>query len=253
MTIAGSDSSCGAGAQADLRVFSACGVFGTTILTALTAQSPEAVTAVQGLDADFVEAQLRAVLSSLPVSAIKTGMLWSQEVIERVVDVLQAYPEVPLVVDPVMIATSGARLVTESAIACYQQQLLPLATVITPNIDEAEVFLGYTIERANQEQAARELSAQAGAAVLLKGGHLGGAPTDLLCDGEEIIRWEHAWIDKVNTHGSGCMLSAAICAELGKGKELSEAVGAALSFLQVALQHPFELHPELYLAGVEGA
>ena len=217
MSIAGSDSSGGAGIQADLRVFSACGVYGTTVLTALTAQNPQGVTAVQGLEAEFVKAQAQAVLQ-LPVHAIKTGMLWSKEIVAYVAHLLEENPHLQAVVDPVMIATSGAKLLTDEAIDNYKTMLLPKATLITPNIDEAEVLLGQSIERSTQAAAAKRLFDLFGTPVLLKGGHLEGAPTDLLFDGNNMFGWHHDWIEEVNTHGSGCMLSAAICAELAKKK-----------------------------------
>ncbi|MBM74132.1 MAG: bifunctional hydroxymethylpyrimidine kinase/phosphomethylpyrimidine kinase [Proteobacteria bacterium] len=249
MSIAGSDPSGGAGIQADLRVFSARGVYGTTVLTALTAQNPEEVTAVQGLEDHFVKAQAEAVLK-LPVRGIKTGMLWSKEIVACVALLLDNNPQIPTVVDPVMIATSGAKLLTDEAIENYKTMLLPRATLITPNIDEAEMLLGESIDRSNQEEAARELFDLFGSSVLLKGGHLEGSPIDILFDGNKVVRWEHDWIDEVNTHGSGCMLSAAICAELAKGKGLVESVDLGLNFLQKALNNAVKIAKSISLANV---
>ena len=252
LSIAGSDSSSGAGIQVDLRMFNTLGTYGTTAITALTAQNPAEVTAVQGMEPDFVKAQIETVAKALPVAAIKTGMLWSAGVIQTVADFLQANPEIPCVVDPVMIATSGAKLVADEAIEVYKTQLLPRAALMTPNIDEAQVLLDdETIDGANQEQAARELGEKYRCAVLLKGGHLHGDPVDLLFENGEVYRWTHPRLDNVNTHGSGCMLSAAITAYLAQGKSLREAVDAGLKAVHHVLSHPVEPAPDLVLAGVE--
>lgn len=254
MSIAGSDSSCGAGVQADLRMFSARGVYGATVITALTAQNPHEVTGVVGLEAGFVRLQIDTVLEALPVAALKTGMLWSAEIIQTVADTLTERPQLPSVIDPVMIATSGARLVTEEAIEVYRTQLLPRCTLMTPNLDEAQVLLEQgPIGVTGLEAAARKLAELFGCAVLLKGGHLEGDPVDLLVDGQQIHRWEHPRLDGVNTHGSGCMLSAAITAELAKGLSLFEAVDQGLAATHSALSHPQRLVDELNLPGIEAA
>ncbi len=252
LSIAGSDSSAGAGIQVDLRMFSALGTYGTTAITALTAQNPAEVTAVVGMEADFVKAQIETVAKGMPLSALKTGMLWSADVIQVVADFLRDNPNIPGVVDPVMIATSGAKLVADEAIKIYKTQLLPRAALMTPNIDEAQVLLdGATIEAVNQEEAARELSKRYRCPVLLKGGHLEGDPVDLLFEKGEVYRWTQARLENVNTHGSGCMLSAAITSYLAHGKSLREAVEKGLKTIHKVLANPVEPADGLVLAGVE--
>ena len=254
MSIAGSDSSGGAGIQVDLRMFAARGVYGTTVLTALTAQNPSEVRAVQGLDTDFVRTQIETVLDAMPVAAIKTGMLWSADIINMVAETLKKHPQIPCVVDPVMIAASGAQLITDDAVEAYQTQLLPQCTLATPNLDEAKVLLGNaSIDRDSQEDAAKELYEQLGCHILLKGGHLQGDPVDLLFDGTKVFRFEQKRLNNINTHGSGCMLSAAIAAELAKGQALEIAVQAALNAVHRALAHPSVLTAKLSLAGVVAA
>ncbi|MEC7986843.1 MAG: bifunctional hydroxymethylpyrimidine kinase/phosphomethylpyrimidine kinase [Myxococcota bacterium] len=252
LSIAGSDTSCGAGIQVDLRMFSACGVFGTTVLTALTAQNPYEVTAVHGLPADFVRAQVDAILTRLPVTAIKTGMLWSPEIIDVVVETAKRYPHIPIVVDPVMIATSGAKLISDDAIEKYKRDLLPLCALATPNADEAKALLeSQTITKKTQRLSAKAFFEQYGCPILLKGGHLEGDPIDLLYDGKTFQDWVHPRIQTVNTHGSGCMLSAAITAELAKSRSLGEAVSLGLDRIHEVLSHPVSLTADLELANVE--
>ena len=252
MTIAGSDSSGGAGIQADLRMFSARGVYGTTVLTALTAQNPNAVTAVVGLEPEFVRAQIDTVLAEFPVQAVKTGMLWSAEIIEAVAECVTRH-QLTTVVDPVMIATSGAKLISDDAISNYKQVLFPHAALITPNLDEACALLGRTsIQRSDQEGAAMALYDTYGVPVLLKGGHLDGAPVDLLYDGSQTYQWTHDRIDSVNTHGTGCMLAAAITAELAKGAPLSTACASGLDAVHQSLLSASPLTPEHRLANIEG-
>lgn len=252
LSIAGSDSSAGAGIQVDLRMFSALGTYGTTAITALTAQNPAEVTAVLGMEPDFVKAQIDTVAKGMPLAALKTGMLWSADVIQVVADFLRENPNIPGVVDPVMIATSGAKLVADEAIEIYKTQLLPQAALMTPNIDEAQVLLDdTTIGAENQEKAARELSERYRCPVLLKGGHLEGDPVDLLFEKGEVYRWTHARLDNVNTHGSGCMLSAAITSYLAHGKSLREAVEKGLKTIHKVLANPVEPSTGLLLANVE--
>jgi len=252
LSVAGSDSSGGAGIQVDLRMFSALGTFGTTAITALTAQNPGQVKAVVGMEAEFVKAQIDAVFEALPVRAMKTGMLWSAEVIQAVAEFLKANPGVACVVDPVMIATSGAKLVADEAIDVYKTELLPRATLITPNIDEAQVLLdGRTIGSDDQAEAAQALSERYRCAVLLKGGHLPGDPVDLLFEKGEVYRWTNRRLENVNTHGTGCMLSAAITAYLAHGKSLKEAVEKGLVAVHHALAHPVIPAEGLALAGIE--
>ena len=252
VSIAGSDSSGGAGIQMDLRVFSALGTYGCTVLTALTAQNPKEVNAVEGMSQDFVRQQADAVFTYFSVGAFKTGMLWSKEIIDLAADIVAKNPQIPSVVDPVMIASSGAKLVSDDAINSYRENLLPKCTIMTPNLDEAQVLLdGKNIDRKTQEDAARELGEKYGCAVLLKGGHLEGDPCDILYLDSQIYRWTHRRLQDINTHGSGCLLSAAITSNLAKGRPLKSAVEESLKFLRKAIANPITPRPELALAGIE--
>ncbi|MEE2959535.1 MAG: bifunctional hydroxymethylpyrimidine kinase/phosphomethylpyrimidine kinase [Myxococcota bacterium] len=252
VSIAGSDPSAGAGIQADLRMFSALGVYGTTVVTALTAQNPDRVTGVLGVEAGFVRAQINALFEALPIAAMKTGMLWSSEIITTVAHTAHENPAVALVVDPVMIATSGAQLVAHKAIDTYKRELLPRCTLMTPNIDEAQVLLGgETIDAQNQEDAARTLGETFGCAVLLKGGHLTGDPIDLLWEEGRVHSWKKKRLHSVNSHGSGCTLSAAVTAFLAHGQTLPKAVQAAIQTVHTALLNPVTPAPGLHLAGLE--
>ncbi len=254
LSIAGSDSGGGAGIQADLRTFSATGVFGTTAITAVTAQNLDGVHEVVGLSPSMVEAQVAAVLDGFEVAAIKTGMLWSAEIVDRVASLLSRREHGPVVVDPVMVATSGDRLLQDDAVDVYRQQLFPVSTVITPNLDEAALLLGgQPIERSRMDQAAETLAAELGCAVLLKGGHLSGDPLDLLWQRGQITRWERPRISGTNTHGSGCMLSAALAAQLARGAGLVDACDRALRFVHEVLAAPHNLAGDVHLAGIERA
>jgi hydroxymethylpyrimidine kinase/phosphomethylpyrimidine kinase len=253
LSIAGSDSGGGAGIQADLRTFTRLGVFGTTAITAVTAQNLAGVRAVTGLSADAVEAQVEAVLAGFGVGAIKTGMLWSAGIIERVAATLSGRA-IPIVVDPVMVATSGARLLQEDAISAYREVLIPSCSLLTPNLDEAAVLLDVArIDEEHIDETALTLGQRFGCAVLLKGGHLAGDPVDVLWHQERWTRWRHARIHGVNTHGSGCMLSAAIAAWLARGAELVTACERGLGFVHHALAAPLELAGGVRLAGIEYA
>lgn len=217
----------------DLRVFRRLGVLGTTAITAVTAQNLEGVTDVAGIEPETLTAQVQAVLDGFDVRAIKTGMLWSRESVESVVAVL-ARPDAPVVVDPVMIATTGARLLDNGAIEAYGP-LLRRAALVTPNLDEADVLAGRTIDRDDLHAEAERLVDRLGTAVLLKGGHLARAPRDVLATGTETIAWDHDRIAGINSHGSGCMLSSAITARLAVGDALVDAVAAGLAFAHDAL------------------
>ncbi len=252
LTIATSDSGAGAGIQADLLTMSSRGVFPTTVLCALTAQSPAEVTAVAQLETSFIEAQLETIFRYFTIRAAKTGMLFSARNIETVSSFLERHPEVPLVVDPVMVATSGAVLLQADAIETLRQRLLPRAQLITPNLDEAGVLVGETpttIE--GMRKAGAQLVELFGTGVLLKGGHLTDSPVivDLLClPGEDQpIEFAHNRIENINTHGSGCTLSAAITAELAKGHLLSVAVERALDYLESTLHNPKRVQGEHFI------
>lgn len=254
LSVAGSDSGGGAGIQADLRAFSRLGTFGTTAITAITAQNLSGVTDVHGVPVATVRAQIEAVLAGFDVRAAKTGMLWSAEIVSTVARIRQQGRVRHWVVDPVMVATSGARLLKEDAIAAYKRELLPGASLATPNLDEAAVLLERgPIERGEIDAVARELERSLGCAVLLKGGHLQGDPVDLLCVGGQLTRWAHPRLAVVNTHGTGCMLSAAIAAQLGLGATLQDACAKGLAFVADALSQPWEIAAGVKLAGIERA
>ncbi|HEY7148530.1 MAG TPA: bifunctional hydroxymethylpyrimidine kinase/phosphomethylpyrimidine kinase [Gaiellaceae bacterium] len=221
LTIAGSDSGGGAGIQADLKAFAAAGCFGTSAIVALTAQNTLGVSAVQELPPGFVEAQLDAVFSDIGVDAAKTGMLFSRELIDTVADFLASHP-VPLVVDPVMVASSGAKLLQDDAADALVERLFPLATVVTPNLIEARALAG---EGSRRELAERihELGAPA---VVVTGGH-GEDAVDYLFDGEHHVEIEVERHDVAATHGAGCTHSATLAAVLAKGLSLEEAARTA--------------------------
>jgi len=238
MTIAGSDSGGGAGIQADLKTFTALGVFGTSAITCLTAQNPAGVRGIQAAPPRMVALQMETVASYFRLAAAKTGMLYSAAIIEAVARSLRKLRIPWIVVDPVMIATSGARLLRRNAEQALRERLLPLARVITPNVPEAEVLLGRRIDDAAEaEAAAGQLARRFRTACVLKGGHLAGSiVTDLLYAGEHLYRFRAARL-KGATHGTGCMFSAALCALLARGKALPEAVRGAQSYVHSVLEN----------------
>lgn len=238
LTIAGSDSSGGAGIQADLKTFSALGVYGASVITALTAQNTQGVAEVLVVPADFVLAQMRAVAADLKVGAIKIGMLGEVAVIEAVAEGLKDFAGVPVVLDPVMVAASGDSLLDPDAVETLRSTLMPLATVITPNLAEAALLLQEPQARNEYEMAGQALKLRDGGAnaVLIKGGHAEGETAlDLLFDGEEPLSFEAPRAETKNTHGTGCTLSAAIAAELAKGATLAEAVEDAKEYVTAAI------------------
>jgi len=244
LTIAGSDSSGGAGIQADLKTFSAFAVYGASAIAALTAQSTRGVAGVEPVAASFVVAQIEAVLADLDVAAIKTGMLANAAIVEAVARCLRAAPPRPLVVDPVMVATSGDVLLAADAVEAMKYQLIPLASLITPNLPEAARLLGAKAAADDAEAIgqAKALHALGCGAVLLKGGHGAGAEAvDILCDGAGVERFVRPRLDTPHTHGTGCTLSAAIAALLAQGVALREAVGRAKAFVWQALEAGREL------------
>jgi hydroxymethylpyrimidine/phosphomethylpyrimidine kinase len=238
LTIAGSDSSGGAGIQADLKTFSALGVYGASAITALTAQNTRGVRGIFEVPADFVVAQIDAVMSDLDVRAAKTGMLANGAIVSAVARALDACPAVPLVCDPVMVATSGDVLLAPDAVAAYKDQLIPRATLITPNLPEAarllEALPAATLSE--MEEQARALLKLGSSAVLLKGGHAtGGVAIDILAWKGRLERLEAPRIETPHTHGTGCTLSAAVAALLARGAGLEEAVRGAKTFVWRAL------------------
>lgn len=239
LTIAGSDSGGNAGIQADLRAFHAYRLHGCTVLAALTAQNPFGVSAVHDVPPEFVAAQLDAVLGIYNIRALKTGMLSNASVIEAVADRLRGHPEIRKVIDPVMVATSGAKLILDSAVATLKSTLLPIATLVTPNIPEAAVLCGASLAPA---EMAKRISGEFGIAVLVKGGHAeGGAAIDTLCDSDGSIHefTSPRIANPVSTHGTGCSLAAALAAELALDRNLSDAVQGAKNFVHCAISSSF--------------
>ncbi len=238
LTIAGSDSGGGAGIQADLKTFAALGVHGTTAITCLTAQNPREVRGIQAARPAMVGQQLDALFLELQPHAVKTGMLYSASIIRTVADHLRPHRGVPLIVDPVMVSTSGAPLLQDAAIRILQRELLPLATLVTPNLDEAEILTGLTLrEPEDLRVAVRDLFDRFGNAWLIKGGHWrGGAEAvDLFYDGETELLLSAPLIKGVSTHGTGCTYSAAIAGYHAQGCSLSEAVQQAKEFITQAI------------------
>jgi hydroxymethylpyrimidine/phosphomethylpyrimidine kinase len=257
LTIAGSDSGGGAGIQADLKTFAALRCHGTSAITCLTAQNPRGVTGIQPVAPRLVRQQIEAVFAELPPRAVKTGMLFSSAIIRNAAVALAAAPRVPLVVDPVMVATSGAVLLQPAAIRALQHLLLPRATLITPNLDEAELLLGRRLRSLDDLfAAAEELHQRFGAAVLVKGGHLklGAEAVDVLFDGRRFTVLKARRIRGVSTHGTGCTYSAAIAAGLARGQSLSGAVRAAKRFITRAIARSYRAahHPTLNWSAAAG-
>jgi hydroxymethylpyrimidine/phosphomethylpyrimidine kinase len=230
LTIAGSDSGGGAGIQADLKAFAAAGCFGTSAIVALTAQNTLGVTAVQELPSEFVEAQLEAVFSDIGADSAKTGMLFSRELIDTVADFLAVH-RVPLVVDPVMVASSGAKLLEDDAVAVLVDRLFPLAAVVTPNFMEAEALAGSGARR----ELAERIHGLGAAAVIVTGGH--GDPVDHLYDGEQHVEIDVERYDVAATHGAGCTHSATLAALLAKGLSLEDAAREAAQVASDAVRN----------------
>lgn len=238
LTIAGSDSGGGAGIQADLKTFAALGVHGTSAVTCLTAQNPKGVRSVQTCRPAVVRDQIEAVFEALPPRAVKTGMLFSTAIIREVVAVFSRRGRPPLVVDPVMVATSGASLLQPAAVRVLREQLLPLATLVTPNLDEAGLLLGRRVDSVEGlRAAARDLHARWGCAALVKGGHLRGlrAAVDVFYDGREELLLSAPFVRGVSTHGTGCTYSAAIAGYLARGLALPAAVRQAKEYISQAI------------------
>lgn len=245
LTIAGSDSGGGAGIQADLKTFSALGVFGCSAIASLTAQNTQGVQGVLPIPPAFVQQQIQSVLSDIRVGAIKTGMLATADIIAAVADSLRAYPAIPLVLDPVMVATSGDRLLAEDAIQTLIETLMPLATIITPNLHEAAVLLNTTVATnlEQMEQQGTQILALGARAVLMKGGHTDGdKATDLFITSTGMEAFSAPRLATKNTHGTGCTLASAIAAGLAKNLSLNDAVKAAKEYLHHALANSEKLH-----------
>ena len=237
LTIAGSDSSGGAGIQADLGTFSAFKVYGASVLTALTAQNTTGVRAIFDVTAQFVAQQLDAVLDDLVVAAAKTGMLARTPIIEALSERLRSRPVPFLVVDPVMVAASGDLLLDPAATAAMRDLMVPLATLVTPNLREAEVLTGRVVTTvAQMRDAARALVDLGAGAALVKGGHLAGAATDIFFDGDRMREFTASRIATRNTHGTGCTLSAAVTAGLALGNDWETAIANAKSYVTRAIK-----------------
>ncbi|MCZ8155049.1 MAG: bifunctional hydroxymethylpyrimidine kinase/phosphomethylpyrimidine kinase [Leptospira sp.] len=250
LTIAGSDTGGGAGVQADLKTFSSLSTFGTTVFTCLTAQNPDGVSAIHEIPASFIKQQLSAVLDYFPVNAAKTGMLFSKSIIMTVGEILAKHKEIKVVVDPVMIATSGAKLLQDDAIESMKSTLIPLATLLTPNLDEASHLLGEHIASYDElEKAAKNLYDLFHVPILLKGGHLKNAidAVDVLFDGKSIYEFKKKYLQNKNTHGTGCTYSSAITAYLARGMSLVEAVGHAKEYIHSALENSIQTGKVLHM------
>jgi hydroxymethylpyrimidine/phosphomethylpyrimidine kinase len=242
LTIAGSDSGGGAGIQADLKTFSALGVYGMSVLTAITAQNTLGVTAVADIPVDIISAQIDAVLSDIGADAVKTGMLSSAEIIETVADGMGRHKVARLVVDPVMVATSGDRLLRPDAVETLRSVLLPMATVATPNLPEAEMLLGRSVASVSEmREAARALADLGPQSVIVKGGHLEGDAVDVFYDGTDMLELSAKRIDTTSTHGTGCTLASAIAANLALGHGLSDSVRNAKAYLTEAIAHAYQV------------
>lgn len=244
LSIAGSDPSGGAGIQADLKAFSARGVFGMAALTALTAQNTQGVSAVHVLPPEFVARQIRDVFADIRVDAVKIGMIANADVAEAVADALAPHRGIPVVLDPVMIAKGGAALLDPQAVETLMRKLLPLSTLVTPNLPEAAALTGLpeARDRAEMTAQARALLALGPAGALVKGGHLGGATSPDILAGPAGETWFEAERTQTkNTHGTGCSLSSAIAAELAKGAEPAAAVARAKAWLAEAVARAGEL------------
>ena len=248
LTIAGSDSGGGAGIQADLKTFAALGVHGTSAIACLTAQTPKRVLAVEPCSPKMLRQQIEAVFAELPPAAVKTGMLFTAKNIAVVADFFRnAKPKnknLNLIVDPVMVATSGARLLQPAAEKVLTEKLLPLAALVTPNLDEAEILAAQKIRSPEQMRAAaRKIQARFGCAVLLKGGHLKNSreALDIFFDGETELLLTAPFVRGVSTHGTGCTYSAAICAALARGHALPHAVEIGKNFITAAIFNSYKI------------
>ena len=246
LTIAGSDSSAGAGIQADLKTFSALGVYGLTAVTCIVAEIPGKVSRIEALSAAIVREQIEVLVRNFPIGAIKTGLLCSTEIIFAVAKAIKGIhrsdrPRVPLVIDPVIVATSGDPLLEPAAIEAYEKQLIPLASLITPNLDEAERLLGTKIKDPQaMHRAGKDLERKFATAILLKGGHLtGDHAIDLLFADGTVTEFSEPFVRGVATHGTGCTYSAAITAGIASGLSLEEAIRRAKQFVTNAIARRF--------------
>ena len=242
LTIAGSDSSGGAGIQADLKTFAALGTYGMSVITAVTAQNTCGVTMVQNIDEKVVEAQINAVFDDIRVDAVKIGMVSDKQIIKTIAARLRFYKPAIIVVDPVMVSKSGYRLLDPDACETLIKELLPIATLVTPNLPEAAVIVGYDVtNKEDMRKAARDIIALGAKSVLMKGGHLQDSADDLLYDGNEEIWFTGERINTKNTHGTGCTLSSALAANLALGSSLSDAVRISKDYISLAISNALDI------------
>ncbi|MBS3135725.1 bifunctional hydroxymethylpyrimidine kinase/phosphomethylpyrimidine kinase [Candidatus Woesearchaeota archaeon] len=247
LTIAGSDSGGGAGIQADLKTFAALGVWGSSVIVAITAQNTIEVTAVHNIPESVITAQIDAVMSDIGADAVKIGMLSNKAIIECVAASITKHKMKKVVLDPVMVAASGAKLLEDSAIESLKNELFGLSMIITPNIPEAEVITGVKIpDSKGMKEAARKIAAYGSKAVLIKGGHLSGDVVDILYIDGRFIEFKNKRIKKEG-HGTGCTLSSAISAYLAKGEDIENAVSKAISFVHSALEAGFKVGEKNYV------
>jgi hydroxymethylpyrimidine/phosphomethylpyrimidine kinase len=242
LTIAGSDSGAGAGIQADLETFAALGVYGTSAITAITAQNTVGVTQVLALNPNLVGAQIDAIIDDIGADALKTGMLANKAIIDTVAKKIREHHLKNVVVDPVMVATSGDVLIQKNAVAALRNKLIPLATIVTPNIPEAEELTGMKLRTsADIEEAARRIIRLGAKNVIIKGGHGSGPAVDLFYDGKKFTALNAPRIRTENTHGTGCTFSAAIAAYLAKGERLERAVALAKKYITDSIRFSFTI------------
>lgn len=242
LTIAGSDSSGGAGIQADLKTFSALGVYGMSAIVSVTAQNTQGVADVEDLSPKIIGEQIEAVFNDIPVGAVKIGMVSNSRAIKMIADKLRKFQPLFIVLDPVMVSKSGFDLLKPEARQALIQELLPLATVTTPNLSEAERLTGLEVRNLEEMKAAAKVIFSMGPrSVLVKGGHLADGPIDIFYDGREFRRYEGRKIETKNTHGTGCTLSSAIAAYLAKGLLLEDAIREAKNYIQGAIEHSLAL------------
>jgi hydroxymethylpyrimidine/phosphomethylpyrimidine kinase len=247
LSIAGSDSSAGAGIQADLKTFSALGVYGLTAVTCIVAEVPGKVARIDPVGATIVREQIKVLAQNFPIAAVKTGLLCSTEIISTAAKAIRnmdrrSSPRIPLVVDPVFVATSGDPLLKPAAIETYKKELFPLATLVTPNLDEAERLLGIKIrDRQSMHRAGKKLEKKFGTAILLKGGHLAGdRAVDLLFANGKVVEFSAPFVRGIATHGTGCTYSAAITAGIASGLSLEKAISHAKKFVTDSIARHFQ-------------
>lgn len=239
LTIAGSDSGGGAGIQADIKVISAHGAFPLSVITAITAQNTKGVAATYELPLPIIEAQINAVFDDFNIVAIKTGMLSSKKVVQRIANLLKDRPIQNLIIDPVLVSKNGVPLLKQDAVAILKSAFIPLADLVTPNIDEAEILSGITIRKMKDaEESARIIFALGCRAVLIKGGHLRSHPgCDLFYDGKTMLHLKGEWINSPHTHGTGCVYSAAIASHLALGKTMPNAIKTAKAYITETIRY----------------